>query len=168
MKKLLVLALVLVLASLSSASIVGSVALVGNTVTVTGTVDAGTYLAIVCTPGGTLSSFALGGTVLATLESSGFAYDAQVLNVDISAFPEDMTGQWWTLTSTSIVNYPFTAPLLSANIALTGASSTIQVWQFDEMVGEGVQIGEDISVVVPEPMTMGLLALGGLFIRRKK
>ena len=157
MKKLLALALVLGVAGMASAVVtldpISPTINIGDTVTISVVADAsGNY-------GGWLDPVDNGvGTFgdLVILPEAGA--DA---SKDFSFDP------WWLFEAKS---FNPDAPVLAGahfTIDFTGnaeGTATLALWDFDA----ANVLATTTITVVPEPMTLGLLGLGGLFLRRRK
>ncbi len=168
MKKVLVLAMVLGLASLSNAAFQLSVVPGtpgASTIAISSTTDivpAGgdeMYWALMIEGGtGTLS----GGVAV----PSGIGFDLQ-LNGDISSSGLSGNGIWGTLFTTG---GPIPAGVLFNNINLTGAvvGTVINLREIKADFSDFEPGNIASFTIVPEPVTMSLLALGGLCLRRRK
>ena len=167
MKKLVVLMLVVGMASLASAALSFSGSMEVN-------VD------------GSASTFALTSSADATIAEGWIwvdypVYASQLSNAAMTANVDDNGLQ-------SVDNTKY-APSGLGVVAVNNTDGTTAVWAgdlvtFDMVAAEGAVIGDTYSLqfldgsfgeqfsttvtVVPEPMTMALLGLGGLFLRRKK
>ena len=165
MKKLLVLALVLVVSTVASAGFVLAPAvdqLPGNiviTISNDGGITSNGYLVIAVQGIGVLSS-ALGADAPVNSSLNGNTVDSEVAFLgqgDVygvadfalaPAVPVYKTGTWLTATLTGGV-----------------AGDVVKAYSSADLV-EFTEIGS--FVVTPEPVTVALLGLGGLFIRRNK
>jgi hypothetical protein len=81
--------------------------------------------------------------------------------------PEGTNGMWMTTLSLADV----TAQSLFTNFTLTcvndGVVAVVGLYEIEE----GVPFGDPLSILVicqPEPTTIALFALGGLFLRRRR
>lgn len=155
MKKLLVLMLVLGLATAANAV---TYDLSGDTMTATGTISvdvtgatADVYLALVISSPGGLGTFTK-GTYAPSMTGSVMAATVNGDAGEIWAFgtiPEELyqDGSWLTA-------------------AWSGASTNATITVYS--TPDGLSYTFLDSVLVPEPMTIALLGLGGLFLRRRK
>ena len=155
MKKLIVLSLVMAMASLATAGLVSDLAETTGNVDWTLDLNTGT-LTGTGTSGAASMNFlkVLAGAVtgLADTEAAGDA--------------------------ASFIEHPAVPGLYVADAGTVIAPITPGVWftmQFDFVPGTDVVIADAAGTttllqgtLVPEPMTLGLLGLGGLFLRRKK
>lgn len=130
----------------------------GTTVTVTGTTTMDFPLVVISN--GVLSP--LDGTALGaaapTMSDIMASFDDLVLYTvsDISSYS---SGAVW-----AIGGAPGEVYATGTYLTLTReAGAAVTLAQFDEGTGELVQI----QTIVPEPITMALLGLGGLFLRRR-
>lgn len=162
MKKLMVLSLVLGMATLASAGL--SLSVVDNQIVIN--LDAGSL---------NLISY----DVAVTIDAG--AFDSAGANVNPS-------GKGWMtpakIAAQSAQSFRVTAAdiqmfggkgLEAPNQILTGLfvtdakEYTVVLYSYDAAFADGSNMtGELARVVVPEPITMGLLSLGALFIRRRK
>ena len=164
MKKLLVLVLVLALASVANAWIL-SYNEGTSVVTVTAeAADAKTdmYLALLVDSAGVLSNF-------------GFDANAPESAVSFLSTPDGgmpspldtLQGELWNFTDSSEpYEYPV-GPWFHATFAFAAgpAASTVSLYEWYE--GDNSAILRAI-ITIPEPATMALLCIGGLFLRRRK
>lgn|GEM_PF-958770 len=127
---------------------------------VSGTINGDTNIGIFSNGSSAINNFALGATM--PTDASGYFFKvSDVLTLsDLAADATD--GEIWTIGSYSNP-YPLTGVLASANISKD--ATKVYVIETD---GDGVLLGQvQAYSVVPEPMTMALLGLGGLFLRKK-
>jgi hypothetical protein len=170
MKKFVILLLVLGLASMSSATITGLNSVTDGIVTWSiaseklvghgdslGTYDGAVYPEDNLTPtsgtgGGTSGN--INGLYPAAGDNGNVTYDsvydgwntyAQDLDGDLD--PDQAVGDWF-----------------SFDVSLDGAQLLIDIWSSNNSWGSAI----GTITVVPEPMTIALLGLGGLFLRRRK
>lgn len=175
MKKLLVLALVLSMATMASATLQLTVS--ATTTTPGGIVQVGVYTdALIGYQAGTYYVVAidtqdgyvdhLTGTVVSTdsgmsmlqdgqAQSQGFTIPAGMDGLGGGAFCMDATGGIAAMTS------------LFSSIAAT-INATTNVVLYESPDGAEWTVSSSQLVTVPEPITVALLGLGGLFLRRRK
>ena len=164
MKKLLILVLVLGLASAANAwvlsydegtSVVTAISEAGDTL-------GDSYLGMVVDSAGILSSF--GSDPCAPETAQNFS------NLPESSLPlllAEQQGELWTFTdSGEPYEYPV-GPWFHATFAFASgpAASTVSLYEWYE--GDNSAILRAI-ITIPEPATMALLCIGGLFLRRRK
>lgn len=156
MKKLLVLLLVLGMASAASAALVEQPDSSSLAVVVSG--DLGADLYLILSSDGALSGITLGADAP---DLSGYAGPTSDL-AGMGLFPAGYVGEYWVMAS-SQNPYPLTGTYLTAMGGAVGDSVNLS-W-FDEAGGMG-DLGT--IVLVPEPMTLALLGLGGLMMLRRR
>lgn len=166
MKKLLVLALVLGVASMASATLLTVIAddaeiLLGDTTTVNivAAVDYGMFdgedWVIGVSAEGALSDITVADVAGAVLVSNG---DAAMFGVP---------GGFWGVTMAPAVGI-ITEGTVLFSLTLTGMELGIAQINMIDLTAGGVPGASTSVLVTPEPMTMALLGLGGLFLRRRK
>ena len=161
MKKLLIFMLVLGMASAANATLTWTLSYNEGT----GTVDvsvidhpiASTYIGLaVVAADGVLSSFTIGA------DAPGNS--AFVITYGDAGRSEQ--GEIWTMIDqTTPYEYP-DGSWLTASFAFVGEAISAEVY-LDDWTGAAYQ-GHLDSITIPEPMTVLLLGLGGLFLRRRK
>jgi len=162
MKKLTILAMITAFVPIANATVSLSIVqpTIGNlNIEVTGTTDQDFY--IVLSSNGTLSNYALGTEAPDLSGYSGPTTDLTGTGFDP---PAGFTGEYWVMATSDNINYPLTGQFLTATGAAFGDQVNIRA--FDETVGYLGDFGT--ITLVPEPMTIALLGLGGLFLRRRK
>ena len=167
MKKLLVLMLVLGMASAASAAI-GDLTLNAKLdlsgVTLDGTMaatDAEAFHVLIVSEGivSPLDSTGL-GTAAPSL--AGYSADSSGW-IGVIPFTAGYTGGSWIMANAPGEAF-LTGDYLDLGVAYTG-QAWVEAWYFDE--GSGAT-GFINSVLLPEPMTIALLGLGGLFMLRRR
>jgi hypothetical protein len=156
MKKLLVLLLVLGMTSAASAMTVSQPDPLSLEVVVSGDLTQDLY--IILSSDGVLSGFTLGADAP---DLSGYAGPTSDL-AGMGLFPAGYVGEYWVLAS-SQNPYPLTGTYLTAMGGAVGDSVNLS-W-FDEL-GNAGDLGT--IVLVPEPMTIAFLGLGGLLMLRRR
>jgi hypothetical protein len=156
MKKLLVLALVLSVVGLANASLSLSADLVSKTISVEGLFDQDAYLLLTSDGGVTeaMMGIAAGAASADTGMSATDFAGAVGLNIEG--------------TGVAFVFATFPGEAYKDGQYLKGTygqgATFANLYFFSEVTGES---GLLESIAIPEPMTMVLLGLGGLFLRRK-
>lgn len=158
MKKLLVLTLVLGLCGAASAAIslspAGATVNVGEPITISVVSD-------------TTNSY--GGWLDLTQNLGGTWGDLQILPAAGPDATKDFSfDPWWSFEAKSFnpaapieIGTHFTVDYTAGD---TEGTFTVGLYEFD-----GTTLIEEATItVVPEPMTLGLLGLGGLFLRRRR
>jgi len=170
MKKLLVLALVLGVAGLASAGLMTVSQDTSNTGSVSGSGYAivggepefsGVYVAIAGATPTMVVNYAGNNTTVNDVTGDVAAAIEEALSLDAGTIGYVA---WYDFTDT--VAPPNTKLPNGLLLSLTGTGAAT-VWVFD--AADGSPLGDDFPLTfVPEPMTLALLGLGGLFIRRRK
>jgi len=161
MKKLLVLALVLGLSSVSSAVV--------SLVVPAGDINVGDTITVIVASDTEAANY--GAWLDLGLQGLGTWSDLTILpaaGVDASKvyWGDDGTGDWWELGAASFTP---TAPVLAGDhftidfTATAEGQQVVALWDYNLTESTEARIN-----IVPEPMTLGLLGLGGLFLRRRK
>ncbi len=165
MKKLVLLALVLGMASMASAALTWSADSVtvdiGNTLTVEVISDSAEAY-----PNGVawIGSYDNNGygdiTGITATAAAGGDYEIQ------DPVASQFEG-WWTVLAKDS-SEPFTvAPGTQFNVTIIGLAAGQYTLRLDDAENAGP--ADNLAVTVtPEPMTLGLLGIGGLFLRRRK
>ncbi len=163
MRKLLVLTLVLGMASLANAVVVYD--LTGGANTATGTINvyvvgatADVYLALVIESPGVVSPNASADMSL------GAAAPTMSMYVQEQTVSGD-SGETWMFGAAPGESY-VDGIWLTAN--WTGATSVVNIKLYDTPDGVTFTLLDTQPVGVPEPMTIALLGLGGLLLRRRR
>ncbi|MEN6385907.1 MAG: PEP-CTERM sorting domain-containing protein [Phycisphaerales bacterium] len=165
MKKILALTLVLSIASLASATY--TIGLVGSTITVSSDVGliGGLDLGIAVIGNATIDNFAYRTVDAPVNPPVVVGYSAADL-LGSGAPYESYTGGWTTFQFGDPVTTPNGAGMWFT-ATVTGTVGT-QLLLTDSITGEAFGgVGQSVTIV-PEPITMALLGLGGLFIRKRK
>jgi len=161
MKKLLVLVLVLAVSAIANADLVGSLTLDEGIVSlnIMGS-PADPFYAIAIQGAGTLSGFAAPALVGSDVAGSPAMSFAGLDLVETYG-----NGVIWTFVDSSD---PYVFPdgtWLTAVLSGAVAGDVITGYQYDAENDAFIALGS--VTIVPEPITVALLGLGGLFIRRK-
>ena len=156
MKKLLVLLLVLGMTSAASAAIVSQPDSDSLAVVVSGELAGDLYL--ILSSDGALTGITLGADAP---DLSGYSGPTSDL-AGMGLFPVGFVGEYWVMAS-SQNPYPLTGTYLTAMGGAVGDQVNLS-W-FDEAGGAG-DLGT--IILVPEPMTVALLGLGGLMMLRRR
>ena len=162
-KKLLIFMLVLGMASAAYAALSLSVSQPSSAslnVEVTGTIDAGLYIVLSSDNG--LSSFAVGSEAPDYAGYTGPTSD--LAGEGLWTEPAGFSGEYWVMAASDASVFPITGQFLTATGGSIGDQVNVQA--FDETVGFLGDFGT--ITLIPEPATMLLLGLGGLFLRRRK
>ena len=176
MKKVLVLALVLAVATMVSAGTVSFQAsntnvLVGEVVSITVIATGNcTNIAIpqiLSDNAGLASNRALAAGFnqfpqVGTIVNAGNVLITGISGATPFAFPPVPV-----LAGTSLYTFDYTVPEVGAGTVITISGAGSLSFMFDDF-SQTTGMGSTSMTVVPEPMTIALLGLGGLFIRRRK
>ncbi len=162
MKKCLVLVMVLGIASMATA---------GLTLTAPAEVNAGQAFTVVVS--GLAADIPANGTVYGSLFTDGLADDDGAY-ASLAAVG-DVVLQWDFLAAYGTYDFEISAGLVDITVDgawiqldfVAGAAGEIYNMNMTDESFVGSLDSATITVV-PEPMTMGLLGLGGLFLRRRK
>lgn len=162
MKKVLVLMLVLGMASMASAGLTWSQSSITLTVGEVGTVQ------LVSSDGAmgkvwTIADLGVAGLAVSPLANAGDDASAAVYDTSPAS-----SYYGWAYAEILDSAAPFNnAPGNVFDVTLTGAAEGMFTMTSDYYSSLGA--GDSLMVtVIPEPMTIGLLGLGGLFLRRRK
>ena len=160
MKKLLVLMIILGMASMANAAMSWDLTFDSTTVYATVTDNEGSmYLALAIVPAdGTLSSFAAGDDMPADGASWGTLAD-----VGLSALGQ---GELWAMADTGSTPVYNDGDWLKASWALDSPATSVVVSLYEAQEDLSYELLD--TLLIPEPATVALLALGGLLLRRRK
>ncbi|MHC4643695.1 MAG: PEP-CTERM sorting domain-containing protein [Planctomycetota bacterium] len=164
MKKLFILMLVLGMSSAASAVLqVVQPDPLSQEVAVVGDLTGDMYL--ILSSDHVLTDFTLGPDAP---DLSGYAGPTSDL-IGMGLFPTGFVGEYWVMAS-SQNPYPITGTFLSAKPGPVGpgdlAYQQVNLSWFDETGGSG-DLGT-VFILIPEPMTIALLGLGGLFVLHRR
>lgn len=106
------------------------------------------------------------------------AYDAYVYSYDVAlSQPVDLTGgdlsyssasgSWWAIGAASSTGELVAGAHFTTTFTAGAAGDVYSIFLSDPADWTAIASTATITVV-PEPMTLGLLGLGGLFLRRRK
>jgi len=186
MKKLLVLALVLSIATIANAQL--TITLTGPSSLAKGAV--GTYtvgysMAGAFTGGAAGDDLALVGSdtdITGTLGTiGGGAFLTTNIDTAVVSFIQTsstITSNYRVALMNDVVDTDMGSPLFkfTYTAGMVGGTGVIKILEnafidtaFDQITGEDLAAMPQMNVTItPEPMTLGLLAIGGLFLRRRK
>ena len=188
MKKLLVLMLVLAMASLASAEVTMNIYVNGSdpgdeysmaagdaAITIYGTVPANEYTGVyfIAAGDGSMSNGAistLGNCTFASISPGAFIDpDNEELGTWGDFFADMGYADTATIYDLTLADsaYPFvaiTGDIFSATLTFASSAATLAIIDY---TGEEYVTYDTLSIV-PEPMTIALLGLGGLLLRRRK
>ena len=71
------------------------------------------------------------------------------------------------LAGTALYSFDYTVPAVALGTVITISGAGSLSFMFDDF-SQSTSLGSTAMTVVPEPITIALLGLGGLFIRRRK
>jgi len=165
MKKLLILMLVFGMASAAYAELSLSVSQPSSAslnVEVTGTIDFDLYIVLSSNGTTALSSYALGTGAPDFGMYQGPTSD--LVSSGLWTEPAGFAGQYWVMAASDNSVYSLTGQFMTATGGSIGDQVNVQA--FDEVTGFLGNFGT--ITLIPEPMTVLLLGLGGLFLRRRK
>ncbi len=174
MKKMLTLVLVLGMASLASATV--SMTLSGDNTPGSGTInlsvvpssdqiDLQMAICIKKATGGSVGTLSL-GTIGANAPTDSADTEASLAMLGNGSDATYGNGEIWTMTSFTSV-YP-EGVWLTVTYSGAVAGNTITAFQSADGNFDDVDLQSNTITIVPEPVTMALLGLGGLFLRRRK
>jgi len=175
MKKLIVLALVLSMATMANAGLVLSTTSTGPlNVGDTTTLSVGTDAEI--SPGVgegywaigslTVNGMTTGGVSLYPTEGGIAIFDDAVTSGVV--LPEGENGVWGMIALGTLASVPIGGIYDEITFTCNGPVDTVVTLYFSETTEVWTAVSSVTISQVPEPITMALLGLGGLFLRRRK
>lgn len=187
MKKLLVLALVLSLATMANAALTLQINAVGGTANEDGSITmmpSDTLVISITTPGGVMSDADAGDWIMvadiaAATVSGGISANTNwwgnYMSDDAVAagapVPEGQNGVWGSVAlAIGYTSIPAQSVLFQDIVFHCEAigDTVLTIWQHDWSALAMPPIASVVIHQIPEPITMALLGLGGLFLRRRK
>jgi len=170
MKKLLVLVLVCALASVANATL--NLSLVDNGDGTFGIQQTGTFSALPSPAYGDSTNFIVASSDALAFPSGGTITAAAPVNSYINdgpagaPVPEGMDGAFGWIGTILTTGQTDTAGGVYINNIHSAIGDTVVLFTMDPDWNAATEVAR--ITLVPEPMTMGLLGLGALFLRRRK
>lgn len=168
MRKVLIIFLILTVTSLTHAAVTWTITDdgVGNiTASVIDNPDEQLFLIMVVDSDGVLSDFAKGVNAPSDSMSIGTPAD-NTYGIALGYLGQ---GEVWMMTDNTVPYIYNDGDWLTADFTFAAGktSSVVSLYTLDIEGSEGEEVLVD-SLVIPEPMTLSLLAFGGLFLRRRR